>query len=157
MADTKTKTQLNQYIADLSQLQVNLQQTHWYMRGPQFFKLHPLMDDYAEELADQLDEIAERLISIGGDPIATTHEFIATTKLPDEPIKWNQYTQPELLQRLVNQYKYLSAEYEKGIELTDTDEEKDFVTQDILIAFKTAIDKDIWMISAYLGKGPKED
>lgn len=39
------------------------------------------MDDYADELAEQLDEIAERLIAIGGDPISTTHEFIATTKL----------------------------------------------------------------------------
>ncbi len=33
----KTQAHLNQLIADLSQIQVNVQQTHWYMRGPEFF------------------------------------------------------------------------------------------------------------------------
>ena len=29
----KTREQLNQLVADLSQLQTNIQQTHWYMRS----------------------------------------------------------------------------------------------------------------------------
>lgn len=151
---TQTKQQLNQLIADLSQLQVNIQQTHWFVRGPQFFKIHPLMDDYNDALAAQLDEVAERLIAIGGTPYATTHEFIEHTGLPDEKITWNQYSMVELMTRLNDQFKYLNTQYQKGIEITDT--EKDFSTQDMLIAAHTEIDKYIWMISAYLGKGPQE-
>ncbi|KRK35104.1 Dps family protein [Loigolactobacillus bifermentans] len=151
---TQTKQQLNQLIADLSQLQVNIQQTHWFVRGPQFFKIHPLMDDYNDALAAQLDEVAERLIAIGGTPYATTHEFIEHTGLPDEKITWNQYSMVELMTRLNDQFKYLNTQYQKGIEITDA--EKDFSTQDMLIAAHTEIDKYIWMISAYLGKGPQE-
>lgn len=150
----KTKAQLNQLIADLSQLQVNIQQIHWYMRGSQFFKLHPLMDDYNDALADQLDEIAERLIAIGGAPLSTTHEFIENTGLPDEKVTWDQYSLKQYMERLDTQFKYLSDQYQKGIEITD--EEKDFSTQDLLIECHTLIDKYIWMISAYLGRGAQD-
>lgn len=150
----KTKAQLNQLIADLSQLQVNIQQIHWYMRGSQFFKLHPLMDDYNDALANQLDEIAERLIAIGGSPLSTTHEFIENTGLPDEKVTWDQYSLKQYMERLDTQFKYLSDQYQKGIEITD--EEKDFSTQDLLIECHTLIDKYIWMISAYLGRGAQD-
>ncbi|GAA3603103.1 Dps family protein [Secundilactobacillus similis] len=150
----KTKAQLNQLIADLSQLQVNIQQIHWYMRGSQFFKLHPLMDDYNDALANQLDEIAERLIAIGGAPLSTTHEFIENTGLPDEKVTWDQYSLKQYMERLDTQFKYLSDQYQKGIEITD--EEKDFSTQDLLIECHTLIDKYIWMISAYLGRGAQD-
>ena len=42
----KTKAVLNQLVADLSQLAMVVHQTHWYMRGTNFLKLHPLMDDW---------------------------------------------------------------------------------------------------------------
>lgn len=147
----KTMAQLNQLIADISQLETNIQQIHWYMRGSEFFRLHPQMDSYNEDLDEQLDEIAERLIALGGTPYATTHEFIEHTGLPDDKIAWNQYSLPELMQRLGDQFGYLGKQYRIGMEVSD--EEKDFSTQDMLNGFKADVDKWIWMISAYLGKG----
>ncbi|MTV82325.1 Dps family protein [Secundilactobacillus folii] len=149
----KTNEQLNQLIADLSQLHTNIQQTHWYLRGSNFFKLHPLMDDYNEIFDKQLDAIAERLISIGGSPISTTHEFIETTGLPDEKVRFDQLTQDQYMDRLATQLKYLRDQYQKGIEMTD--EERDFSTQDMLIEHHTEVEKLIWMVSAYLGEGPE--
>ena len=60
MQFAQTKTVLNQLVADLSQMAAVVHQTHWYMRGPEFLFLHPLMDDYQDDLNDQLDEIAAR-------------------------------------------------------------------------------------------------
>lgn len=148
----KTQDQLNQLIADLSQLHTNIQQTHWYMRGSEFYKLHPLMDDYNDTLDEQLDAVAERLIAIGGSPIATTHEFIELTGLPDEKLTFDQLSLPQLMARLDDQLKYLRDQYQTGIEITD--DERDYSTQDMLIANHTEIEKLIWMVSAYLGKGP---
>lgn len=65
----QTKTVLNQLVADLSQMAAVIHQTHWYMRGPEFLFLHPLMDEYQDEINDQLDVVAERLIVIDGAPI----------------------------------------------------------------------------------------
>lgn len=149
---SKTQDQLNQLIADLSQLHTNIQQTHWYMRGSEFYKLHPLMDDYNDILDEQLDAVAERLIAIGGSPIATTHEFIEHTGLPDNKITFDQLSLTQLMNRLDDQLKYLRDQYQNGIDITD--DEKDYSTQDMLIANHTEIEKLIWMVSAYLGKGP---
>ncbi|KIS04289.1 Dps family protein [Paucilactobacillus wasatchensis] len=148
----QTQAHLNQLIADLSQIQVNVQQVHWYMRGPEFFKLHPKMDEFNDQFAEQLDEVAERLIALGGKPYATTHEFIEHTKLPDEIVEWGQYKLPDFMQNLDYQFKYLRDQYQLGIEITDG--EQDFPTQDMLNGFKAEMDKLIWMVSAFLDKSP---
>ena len=59
----KTKEVLNQLVADLSQMAMVIHQTHWYMRGTNFLKLHPLMDEFMDEINAQLDVISERLIT----------------------------------------------------------------------------------------------
>ncbi|NVY96069.1 DNA starvation/stationary phase protection protein [Lactobacillus sp. DCY120] len=148
----QTRGQLNQLIADLTQLHTNLHQIHWYMRGEQFFRLHPLMDDYMDQVSEQIDEIAERLIALGGSPYATTHEFLENSGLPDEKIQFGQFTLTELMNRLVKQYQYLRDQFQKGIEICDQDQ--DLPTQDMLNGFKSDTDKIIWMLSAYLDRGP---
>ena len=50
----ETKETLNQLVADLSQMAMIIHQTHWYMRGTNFLKLHPLMDQFMDEINDQL-------------------------------------------------------------------------------------------------------
>ncbi len=44
---------------DLSQMSVVVHQTHWYMRGPGFLTLHPMMDEFMDDLNAQLDEVSE--------------------------------------------------------------------------------------------------
>lgn len=148
----QTRAQLNQLVADLEQAQTNVHQTHWYMRGKQFFTLHPEMDEFNETFADEEDQVAERLIALNGAPFATTHEFIEQTGLPDEKIKFNQYTLPELMQRLIDNFRYLRDQFQKAIEVTD--KENDQPTQDMINGFKIDVDKKIWMLNAYLDKGP---
>ena len=84
MAVEKTKNVLNQLVADLSQFSTVIHQVHWYMRGPEFLTLHPLMDEYMDEINAQLDEVAERLITLGGAPYSTLKEFAENTGIKDE-------------------------------------------------------------------------
>lgn len=150
MTNQATTTALNQVIADISQLRVNVQQYHWYMRGEQFFKLHPLMDDYLAQLGTHLDEVAERLIIIGGAPLSTTHEFTAHTKLPDDKLTWGQEPLTQMVAGLVRQFKVLRDDYAAAIAVTE--DAHDLTTQDMLIEFKGECEKNIWMLNAYLGK-----
>ena len=60
----KTNQVLNQLVADLSQLAMIVHQTHWYMRGTNFLKLHPLMDEWMDDLNDQLDELNEKIAEL---------------------------------------------------------------------------------------------
>ncbi|MBN7273575.1 DNA starvation/stationary phase protection protein, partial [Ligilactobacillus pobuzihii] len=62
------------------------------------------------------------------------------------------YTLPELMQRLVDNFRYLRDQFQKAIEVTD--KENDQPTQDMINGFKIDVDKKIWMLNAYLDKGP---
>ena len=141
---------LNQIIADIAQLKTNVQQIHWYMRGKEFFELHPLMDTYSEQLNDQLDNVAERLIAIGGSPLSTTHEFIENTKIPDEKITWNTYSLVDLMDKLSSYFKTLRDDYTEAIQITD--KINDLPTQDMINGCKMQIEKNIWMVNAFLNK-----
>ncbi|MBO1308128.1 DNA starvation/stationary phase protection protein [Enterococcus sp. 669A] len=150
----KTKEVLNQLVADLSQMSAVIHQTHWYMRGPEFLTLHPLMDDYMDEINDQLDVISERLITLDGSPYSTLKEWAEHTGIEDEVGSWDR-TIPERMEILVKNYRYLADLYQKGIETAG--EEGDDSTQDIFTGFKTDVEKKIWMLQAKLGKAPGVD
>ena len=147
----QTKEVMNQLVADLSQFSVVIHQTHWYMRGPEFLTLHPLMDEFMDEINDQLDVISERLITLDGSPYSTLREFADNTKIEDEIGTWDR-TIPERMEILISGYRYLADLYQKGIEVSG--EEGDDCTQDIFIGFKTDIEKKIWMVSAKVDKAP---
>ena len=102
----ETKETLNQLVADLSQMAMIIHQTHWYMRGTNFLKLHPLMDQFMDEINDQLDVISERLLTLDGEPYSTLKEVATHTKIKDWPGNFDKTT-PERLAHLVAGYRYL--------------------------------------------------
>lgn len=150
----KTKEVLNQLVADLTQMHMIVHQHHWYMRGNRFLKLHPYLDDVMDELADQLDQVSERLIALDGSPVSTLSEIAAKTKIKDEKGNWNE-TIDERYGKIVDGYHYLDDLYQKGLEVSD--EEGDYSTNDMFTGFHTAIEKRIWMMSAEINKAPNID
>lgn len=150
----KTRMILDQLVADLSQMAAQIQQTHWYMRGEGFLFLHPLMDEFKDEINEQLDLVAERLITIDGSPCSTLQEFADKTKIASKPGDWTILLQDRLAQ-LVENYRYLADTYQKAIEVTA--EEHDDVTQDIVISAKQKVEQRIWMIQAELRHAPLID
>ena len=149
--NTKTKAVLNQAVADLSVAASIVHQVHWYMRGPGFLYLHPKMDELMDSLNAHLDEISERLITIGGEPYSTLVEFSSNSGLTETSGSFDK-TMAEHLQLLVDTYKYLSVLFQVGLDITD--EEGDDPSNDLFTAAKADVDKTIWMLTAELGQAP---
>ncbi|EJN95098.1 DNA starvation/stationary phase protection protein [Streptococcus ratti] len=147
----KTKAVLNQAVADLSKAASIVHQVHWYMRGAGFLYLHPKMDELMDALNAHLDEISERLITIGGSPFSTLKEFDENSKLEEEAGSWDK-AMADHLSRLVEVYSYLSNLYQVGLDVTD--EEGDAVSNDIFTAAQTDAQKTVWMLQAELGQAP---
>ncbi|MGO1356633.1 MAG: Dps family protein [Alkalibacterium gilvum] len=150
----ETKKVLNQLTADLSQASAAIHQIHWYLRGKDFKNYHELMDEYRETVEEQLDEVAERLIIIDGSPVSTLEEFAEKSNIKSVPGKWDKAID-EHLERLVDIFRTLVAEYSKGIEAAQ--EEGDAVTEDIFIDAKGDLELNVWMMQAELGKAPNND
>lgn len=154
MSFEKTRNELNQLVADLSQMSAAIHQVHWYMRGRGFMHLHPLMDDLRDEVEEQLDEVAERLIAIDGSPYSTLEEFAEHSKLPSASGEWGK-TIPEHFERLVEGYRTLEAGFRSAVHAAQ--EEGDFGSEDMLTGLVGAAEKQIWMLQAELDKAPKVD
>ncbi len=150
----KTKKILNQAIADLSQLQMVVRQQHWYMRGPEFLNLHPYLDEVMEELDDQRDLIAERLITIDGSPYSSLAEMVDHSTIEAHPGKWGTPT-TERFATIVDGYHHLEHLYEKGIKAAD--EEGDYSSSDILTTCHNDLEKRIWMMTAEINQAPGID
>ena len=148
----KTKAVLNQSVADLSKAYSIIHQIHWYMRGRGFLYLHPKMDEYMDTLNGFLDEISERLITIGGAPFSTLKEFDDNSKLVEEPGTYDK-TMEEHVDRLISVYEYLSELFQKGLD--DTASEDDDVSNDIFVQAKAHADKTLWMLKAENGRPAK--
>src|SRR5699024_3112318 len=151
MVYSKTKEVLNQLVADLYTMRVIVHQTHWYMRDKGFLYYHHLLDEFIDDINDQVDEIAERLVTLDGKPYSTLQNFHEHTKLEEIEGTFD-YTIKEQLTRLVENYKKIADTLEKGAQISD--EEGDLVSQDILLDTKGAVDKRIWMIQGDLGSAP---
>lgn len=150
-AEPETKALLNQVVADLSVAHSILHQVHWYMRGRGFLVWHPKMDEYMEELDGYLDEISERLITLGGAPFSTLKEFSENSQLKEVPGDYSLSMEVQL-GRVVEVFRYLVSLFQQGLDVTD--EEGDDLTNDIFHDAKASLEKHIWMIQAELGQAP---
>ncbi|WP_080145626.1 Dps family protein [Marinilactibacillus piezotolerans] len=154
MANTKIQNYLNTLVATQGLFYVKLHQVHWYIKGESFFTLHPKLEDLYDELTVQMDDIAERLLALGGEPYSTLEEFIEHS-LIKESADNKTLSEREMIQSVIDDYETLRSELENGIQLTD--DERDDVTNDFLVSQKSDVDKTIWMLQAFMGKNAIAD
>src|SRR6266853_5171740 len=57
---------VNQRLADAVDLQLQMKQAHWNVKGPNFIGLHELFDQIDEAVESYVDLIAERIVQLGG-------------------------------------------------------------------------------------------
>lgn len=76
---------LNQHLADAIDLQMQLKQAHWNVKGPNFIGLHELFDKVAESVESYVDLVAERITQLGGIAQGTIRAAATNTRLPEYP------------------------------------------------------------------------
>ncbi|WP_141433254.1 Dps family protein [Bacillus sp. 03113] len=144
---TQLQVSLNTQIANWSVLYTKLHHFHWYVKGPSFFTLHAKFEELYDEAAGVVDQAAERLLAIGGEPISTLKEFLNTTTLTEAS---GEKTTNEMVASLVKDYKQLNEELKALAALAES--ENDSVTHDFGIELVEKNDTHIWMLTAYLGE-----
>jgi starvation-inducible DNA-binding protein len=82
---TKINRVLNQHLADSFDLLSQVKQAHWNVKGPDFWQLHKLFDEVAEQVEDWVDELAERVTALGGYATGTVRMAAAASTLPEFP------------------------------------------------------------------------
>ncbi|WP_094095509.1 Dps family protein [Paenibacillus physcomitrellae] len=139
--------ELNRQVANWTLLYTKLHNFHWYVKGNHFFTLHAKFEELYGAAAGYLDEIAERLLAIGGKPVATMKEVLETATLKEAA---GSETADQMVAAVISDFETLTAELKQGMEKAE--EAGDQATSDLLLGIRQELDKQIWMLNAYLGK-----
>lgn len=132
-------------LGDTFQLFVNTQTCHWNVVGPNFVALHDLFGKQYEELHAAVDELAERIRSIGHPaPIGLG----ALKALSSQPDGLGKGTAEDMVASLIDAHEKLIAGLVKSIEVAD--EVDDDGTEDLLIGRLRAHQKMLWMLKSSL-------
>ena len=138
---------LNQQVANWTVAFTKLHNFHWYVKGPNFFSLHVKFEELYDEASQYIDDLAERILAVGGNPVGTLKESLELSII-DEAGKG--YTAEQMVEALSVDFDNVSKQLGEAIEVASKAE--DDVTEDMFIGMQTNIDKHNWMLKSYLGK-----
>jgi starvation-inducible DNA-binding protein len=138
---------LNKQIANWNVLYVKLHNYHWYVKGGQFFTLHEKFEELYNEAGVNNDELAERLLAIGGEPLATMKAYLEVASITEAS---NEEDATQMVETLVADYTTMIEELKEGMDIAE--QSNDETTGDMLLAIHSSLEKHVWMLRAYLGK-----
>ena len=137
---------LNQRLADAADLKSQAKQAHWNVKGMNFIALHELFDQVATELDTHVDDLAERVTTLGGTAMGTVRLAAANSTLAEYP---HEITDgPAHVDALSNALSDFGKKIRSDIDATDDLGDAD--TADLFTGISRAIDKLLWFVEAHL-------
>ena len=136
---------INLRLADVIDLQAQLKQAHWNVKGPHFIGLHELFDKIAEEVEDYVDMIAERIVQLGGIAEGTVRVSAGRSRLDEYPLAIaDGAAHVEAVARALSTFGR-----EARMTIEETDKLGDADTADLFTEISRGIDKWLWFVEAH--------
>lgn len=137
---------LQQLLADLQIHYTNLRGFHWNIKGKEFYFLHEKFEEMYDDTAAKVDEVAERLLMLGETPVHTFTEYLKTSSIRETSVVSNG---DEAVKIILETYRHLIAA-ERAL-ISDAAEIGDEATVALLSDYITSQEKEVWMLTSYLG------
>ena len=141
---------LNQRLASAVDLQTQMKQAHWNVKGPNFIGLHELFDKVDEAVESYADMIAERIVQLGGIAQGTARVAAARSRLEEYPLAIaDGLAHVEAVARALSTFGE-----EARHTINEADELDDADTADMFTEISRGIDKWLWFVEAH-SQAPK--
>ena len=138
---------LNELLANFQRYYQNLRGIHWNIKGKRFFDLHVKFEELYDDANMKVDEIAERILTLGGVPLHTFEDYIANSKVP----VGKNVTKDEDAIRLIVESLTQLLMIERKL-LNASDEADDEGTNSMMSDFISEQEKTVWMMKAWLAE-----
>ena len=136
---------INQRLADAVDLQLQMKQAHWNVKGPHFIGLHELFDQIYEAVEAYVDLIAERAVQLGGIAEGTVRVAAARSRLEEYPLNIADGTaHVDAVSKALS-----TLGHEARNTINQADELGDADTADIFTEVSRGIDKWLWFTEAH--------
>jgi starvation-inducible DNA-binding protein len=134
-------------LADETLLYQKLRNYHWNVIGPQFFALHIAFENQYNEIADVIDEVAERIRQFGVFAPGTMEELLQITRLSEQPgVVPDART---MVANLVADHESMIRNLRGDIEMID-EQDDEVGAEDLLTGILQQHQKMAWMLRATL-------
>jgi starvation-inducible DNA-binding protein len=129
----------------LNDLALTLKHIHWNVVGPHFIAVHLMLDPQVDAVRVMVDDVAERIATLGGSPKGTPGALVAERT-------WDDYSvgRGDAIAHLGALDLVYSGVVEDHRTAIDKTEEADPVTQDLLIAQAGQLEQYQWFVRAHL-------
>lgn len=141
----KINLELNELLASFQTYYQNLRGIHWNIKGKRFFELHVKFEELYTDATIKVDEIAERILTLGGQPLHTFDDYLKTSKVA----VGKNITNDEESVRLIIASLSSLLKLERSI-LMLSDDAKDEGTNGLMSDFISEQEKTVWMMQSWL-------
>ncbi|GGW54356.1 starvation-inducible DNA-binding protein [Winogradskyella epiphytica] len=146
--ETKSKKlaeKLNELLADYSIFYQNVRGYHWNIKGDKFFELHDKFQELYEDLFIKIDEVAERIRTLGHTP---NHKFSDYLKEADIKESSEVADGTKDMEDTLESFKIIIALQRELLDLSE--DAGDEGTNALMSDYIREQEKLVWMYSAYL-------
>ncbi|MGI4022922.1 MAG: Dps family protein [Janthinobacterium lividum] len=121
---------------------------HWNVKGRQFFTLHVKFEELYTVALTTIDELAERILTLGKPPFSTFKDYIKTSRIKE--VQTIGMPDNDMVKALVDDMAIL-IELEREILDISADAEDDG-TNDMVNGFMQYLEKNTWMLRSFLNQ-----
>jgi len=138
---------LNDLLANYSTFYQNTRGYHWNISGHKFFELHLKFEELYNDLFVKIDEVAERILTLGHTPKHKFTDYLGVTEVPES----NEVTDGDkAIEQILNAFKILLTKQRHILALSGEIEDEGTNAQ--MSDYIREQEKLVWMYSAYLNK-----
>lgn len=130
-------------MSDAYRLLINTQGLHWNVEGPLFYSIHKLTESQYSELAESIDDLAERIRSLGLPAPQSLKELAERSILQDLPDDADLQSR---IERLVSDYERAVRRISLTVQLAESN--GDIKTADLLTDRVGTYEESAWMLRA---------
>ncbi len=138
---------LNDLLANYQVFYQNTRGFHWNIKGDKFFELHLKFEELYTNLQIKIDEIAERVLTLGGTPIHSFSGYLQIAKV--KPVE-NESNGPISVEHILDAFKILLNKEREILKLSA--ELWDEGTNALMSDYIREKEKLVWMYSSFLAK-----
>ncbi len=144
-AFTPVATDLNRLLASYNVYYQNLRSFHWNIRGKSFFDLHNLFEQYYKDATVEIDDIAERILTIGHIPDGNLETYLSKSEVTESK---NRVNDDEMAHLTLNDQKTLTKLMRQVIKTAALADDEG--TIDVVAAMLSQMEKKAWILHSWL-------
>lgn len=133
---------LNELLSDLNVFYRKLQNYHWNIQGNYFFVIHSKLEEYYDEVNEQIDEVAEHILILGGQPLGTMKDYMENTSIVEAENK--KIKSDAIFHNIVNDLGMLLKKVTEIKE--EADAQKQYATSSLMDKYIEDYSKKTWML-----------